>query len=136
MNAAELRELILSKTALRTKEVPCPEWGVTVRIREMTGRERDEWEQSLTAGRGKVNIQNIRARLVAATAIDENGARVFTSADAEALGELSAAALTRCAGVAQKLNGLTEADMEEAKGNSTGDPSAASSSDSQATSGA
>lgn len=135
MNAQQLREAILSQRTLRRQEVQCPEWGVTLFIREMTGAERDEWDQSLTNGKGKVDIRNIRARLVAQCAVDAEGGRIFTQADAEALGAVSAKALDRCAKVAQNLNGLGESDLEEAKGNSSGVPSADSTSNSQATSG-
>ena len=135
MNAAELRAQILGQKTLNVVAVPCPEWGCTVHIREMTGKDRDAWEQSLQGTRGKVNIENIRARLVAFTAVDEEGVKVFTPKDAEALGELSAKALSRCATAAQKLNGLTEDDLEEAKGNSSGVPSASSTSTSPDTSG-
>lgn len=135
MNATQLRAQILGQNQLKTVAVECPEWGVTVHIREMTGKDRDAWEQSLQGTRGKVNIENIRARLVAFTAVDAEGAKVFSPKDAEALGELSAKALSRCATAAQKLNGLTEDDLEEAKGNSSGVPSADSTSNSQATSG-
>lgn len=135
MNAQQLREAILSQRTLRRQEVHCPEWGVTFFIREMTGTERDEWDQSLTRGNGKVDISNIRARLVAQCAVDTEGNRIFSMADAVALGQVSAKALDRCAKVAQKVNGLTEDDLEDAKGNSSGVPSADSTSNSPATSG-
>jgi hypothetical protein len=85
----------------------------------MTGAARDAWEQSLVSGasKGKVDITNVRARLVAYTAVDDDGARLFTDADAEALGRKSGAALERCAKVAQRLNALTGESLEEARGN-------------------
>jgi len=135
MNAVELRAQILGTKKLMVVPVVCPEWGVTVHIREMSGKDRDAWEQSLQGTKGKVNIENIRARLVSFTAVDENGDKVFTAKDAEALGELSSKALSRCATAAQKLNGLSESDLEDAKGNSPGVPSADSTSSLQATSG-
>lgn len=135
MNHEQLREAILGKTFLKVQAVPCPEWGVTVHIREMTGRERDDWEQSLAGNGKKPDIRNVRARLVSYTAVDADGNRIFAPNDADKLGGLSAKALDRCAKVAQKLNGLTDDDIEDARGNSSGVPSASSSSSSQATSG-
>lgn len=110
------REAILAAADLKFEDVPVPEWGGSVRIGSMTGLQRDAWEQSLVPkkkGDG-VDVSNIRARLVAACAIDENGVCIFTEADAAALGKKSAAALDRCAKVAQRLNGLTEEDVKDA----------------------
>jgi DNA-binding transcriptional MerR regulator len=56
---------------------------------------------------------NIRARLCAATAVDENGNRLFSEKDVELLGKKSSAALDRCVKVAQKLNRLTETELDD-----------------------
>lgn len=113
------RDQILGAVTLRTEEVEVPEWGGTVRVAEMTGTGRDAWEQSLvpTEKGSAPNIANIRARLAAACIVDAKGRRVFTDADATALGEKSAVALDRVAKVAQRLNGLTADEVEAAKGN-------------------
>jgi hypothetical protein len=111
------KEQILSSQDLKTEQVDVPEWSGSILIGTMTGAARDAWEQSLVGQKGKANIVNIRARLIAACAVDESGNRLFSDDDAEALGKKSAAALDRCAKVAQKLNRLTEADLEDAKGN-------------------
>lgn len=110
------RASILAADDLKREEVDVPEWGGTVYIAAMTGAMRDAWEASLAPG-GKLDIGNIRARLVAYAAVDEAGARLFGDADAEALGRKSAAALDRCAKVAQRLNGLTGDDLEAARKN-------------------
>lgn len=111
------REAILGADDLKREPVEVPEWGGTVYIAMMTGAARDAWEQSLVDGKGGTNTANIRARLVAACAVDEAGSRLFTEADAEALGRKSSIALERCAKVAQRLNALSSADVESAKGN-------------------
>jgi hypothetical protein len=114
------REAILAASDLKTETVAVPEWGGDVLVGVMTGEARDAWEQSLVVREGsrtKANMQNVRARLVAATVVDEEGKRLFSDADAEALGAKSAAALDRVCKVAQRLNGMTDADLEEAKGN-------------------
>lgn len=111
------RDQILEAPDAKREEVQVPEWGGTVLIASMTGTARDAWEQSLVDKGGKVRMENVRARLVAYTAVDEHGNRIFTDADIEALGRKSAAALERCVKVAQKLNRLTEADMEDAAKN-------------------
>lgn len=112
------RDWILAAEDLKREEVHVPEWEGSVLIATMTGAQRDAWEQTLVAnGAGKVNIANVRARLVAFCAVDAEGRRLFNDADADALGAKSAAALERCARVAMRLNGLSDTALEEARGN-------------------
>ena len=130
---------LLSKTAilaaqdLQTEDVEVPEWGGAVRVRSFTGRERDAFEASMVRGDGKdrkVDLTNMRARLVGLTVIDETGQRLFTDEEVDLLGAKSGAALDRVFAIAQKLNGLSGADVEEFSKNSNGVPSAVSTSDS------
>ena len=113
------RDAILGAVDLRPEDVEVPEWGGAVRVSTLTGAARNAWEQSLVSGvkAGSVNLNNATARLVAACVVDERGERMFSDADAEALGRKSAAALERVAKVAQRLNGLTRDEFEAAKGN-------------------
>jgi hypothetical protein len=117
MNTPLTRDAILAVPDLQTEVVDVLEWGGSVIVGTMTGAVRDAWERSLVDAKGKVNMENIRARLVACTVLDENGVRMFSDTDIAALGNKSAAALDRCAKVAQRLNGLTADDLETAKGN-------------------
>lgn len=110
------RAAILAADDLAKEAVPVPEWGGEIIIGTMTGTARDAWEQSL-AGGGKVNLENLRARMLAYCALGEDGKRLFTDGDADALGQKSGAALDRCIKVAQRLNKLTEDDLKEIKGN-------------------
>ena len=128
---------LLSKTAilaaqdLQTEDVEVPEWGGAVRVRSFTGRERDAFEASMVRGEGrdrKVDLTNMRARLVGLTVIDETGQRLFTDEEVDLLGAKSGAALDRVFAVAQKLNGLSGTDVEELSKNSSGVPSAVSTS--------
>jgi len=106
------KEAILGADDLKKEIVSVPEWGGEVMISAMTGAARDEWEQALVESKS-ANLSNLRARLVAATAMDEAGNRLFTGADVEALGKKSGAALERCVRAAQKLNRLTQSDLDE-----------------------
>ena len=120
---------ILAASDLKTEDVEVPEWGGTVRVRSFTGRERDAFEASMVRGDGKdrkVDLTNMRARLVGLTVIDEAGQRLFTDEEVDLLGSKSGAALDRVFAVAQKLNGLSGADVEELSKNSSGVPSAVS----------
>ena len=111
------RDAILAAVDLRRETVDVPEWGGSVIVSEMTGEARDAWEQSLIAPGSKPNLINVRARLVAACVVNEDGSRMFTPADVETLGRKSGRALDRVAKVAQRLNGLTDDDVEAARGN-------------------
>jgi hypothetical protein len=115
------RDAILAAAALKTEDVPVPEWGGSVLVRELRGRERDEWEASLAVQRGREMVRdtaNIRAKLAARAIVGEDGEPLFTQQDVAALGELSAAALERVFDVASRLSGLNPADVEEMGKNS------------------
>jgi len=121
------KSAILAADDLKTEDVDVPEWGGTVRVCAFSGRERDAFEASLMRGDGKdrkVDLTNMRARLVALTVVDDSGQKVFTQDDVDLLGAKSGAALDRVFSVAQKLNGLSGADVEELTKNSSGAPSA------------
>ena len=125
------REAILEAVDLGREVVPVPEWGGSVLMRGLTGRERDAFEASIVRMQGGApgagmerSLQNIRARLVAMAAIDESGARLFEDRDVRALGEKSAAALDRLFDVARRLSGMSEADVQAITEDFTGGPSA------------
>lgn len=114
------RDAILKATDLPHEDVDVPEWGGTVRVRTLTGAERDQFEASIVELRGKkrkINTANIRAKLVALSVVDEQGNRLFSDADVALLGKKSAAALDRVFAVAQRLSGVTEDDVEELEKN-------------------
>ena len=110
------KEQILAAEDLPTEDVDVPEWGGAVRVRGLTGAERDALEVEMVSRSGRnvsVNIQNFRAKLVARTVIDEKGVLLFSTVDIGHLGEKSAAALQRVFDVSQRLSGLSSADVEE-----------------------
>ena len=111
------RDEILSKKDLKRQVVNVPEWGGDVLVAEMTAEARDAWEQAITTRDKGKNLVNPRAKLVIATAVDENGERLFKDADIGEVAKLSAQAMDRICRVAQKVNGLLGEDLEEAKGN-------------------
>lgn len=117
------RDQILSAVDITTEDVEVPEWGGTVRVKGLSGAERDRVEAAMMSARtskGKsrqVNTDNFRARLVAASIVDADGARMFRDTDVKALGEKSAAALDRVMTAAMRLSGLNDEDAEELTGN-------------------
>lgn len=111
------RDAILTADDLQTEDVQVPEWGGTVRVRSLIGSERDAFEAHVAGDGKKANLDNLRARLVALTIVDDKGERVFSDGDVKKLGMKNAAALNRVFDAAQRLSGLTEADVEEMAGN-------------------
>jgi len=110
------REQILKKADTQIKIVKVPEWGGDVRVRGMTGEERDAFEGSITTikeGKSEVDTKNIRAKLVIQCVIDEKGERIFDMKDVLALGKKSAKALQRIFEVAGDLCGLSEGVIEK-----------------------
>src|SRR5258708_37026419 len=96
------RDDILKAEDTAPEEVPVPEWGGTVLVRGMTGKERDQFEVSLaeeSAGAGQVqrgraggrppgrNLVNMRAKIVARGVRDHDGNRLFSDAHIPALWE-------------------------------------------------
>lgn len=116
------KSAILSATDLKHEDVAVPAWGGSVRVRTMTGAERDEFRASLSAIDSK-DIGKFSAALLSVTLIDEDGNRLFTSEDMAALQAKSAKSLDEPASVAMRLNGLGGASIEAAEKNSESDQS-------------
>lgn len=110
------RDAILGADDLHTQDVDVPEWGGKVRIRTLTGTERDKFESGIH-NNGKPNLADFRAKLCALCMVGEDGERMFAEKDVKELGKKSSAALSRVADAATKLNGLEDKDVEELTGN-------------------
>lgn len=117
--AKSLKDQILGIVDVAVEPVTVPEWGgMTVRVRGLTGQERDAFEDSMTKvksnGKGvSINSTNFRARFLVLAIVDEEGNRVFTDAEAPILGTKSAAAINRLYDVAARLSGMSAADEAE-----------------------
>lgn len=117
MSALLSKSAILGVADLKHEDVPVPAWGGTVRIRAMTGMERDVFRTSIASEAG-VPVGRFSAALLAATIVDEGGVRLFTVDDIDALQAKSAASLDVPAEVAMRLNGLGSKSGPDAAKNS------------------
>jgi len=134
---------ILAAKDRKMEKVPCPEWAKSespedvakafVFVKGVSGKVRDVWEHSSVQMRLKgrktdvqTNFANTRTKLLVHAIVDEHSQPLFTEEDIEALGEKSAAPLDRCFEVAQRLSGISAADVEDIVKNSETTPPAPS----------
>lgn len=116
------KEKLLKRGKLEIVKVDLNE-GDFVYVRQMTGRERDQWEGSLLreVKDKKGNVVNyeralgdFRAKLAVNTVCDEKGKLLLGMEDYATLSQnMSAKLLEKIITVAQKLNSITEEDKEE-----------------------
>lgn len=120
------REEILSVDDLPREEVVISEWKGSVFVRGLSGAERDDFESGSWTGEGKnrkFNYSNLRARLLSLTIVNETGDRLFSDADIEKLGKKSGKVMDKLFGIAQRLSGIGEKDLDELlKNSSPGQP--------------
>lgn len=106
--------LAVDDTTPTLTEVDVPEWGGSVLVRVMSGRDRDRFEDRLSKEPGN----NLRALLCSLCLCDGRGKRLFAEADVAALGDKSAPALHRVFDAAIKLNAIGKQDVEGLEKNS------------------
>jgi hypothetical protein len=120
------RDALLQKEKLEIVKVDLGDDNF-VYVRQMTGHERDAWEQSMLRkekdAKGRVSFEqtldNFRAKLVVQSACDENGVLLFKPEDTIALSKnMSARTLEKIVNVAQELNSISEKDKENIVKNS------------------
>lgn len=88
-------------------------------IKEMTGTERDEWEQLMVRARDADNYIGTRGVTLALAIVDSEGNRLFdVDKDADALGALPVSVTQPVFNAWTKLNRIGEGDLKELEGNS------------------
>lgn len=112
------RDAILAAQDLKTEDVPVEEWGGTVRVRMLTGAERDAFGASLLDPKtGKPNMRDYMTKLLARCIVGEDGQALFAPDEVALLGAKSSTALQRVYAVAERLNSMSAASAEAAEGN-------------------
>lgn len=113
------RDAILTVEDRKTSEVEVPEWGGTVRIRELSAAEVERMGFGVATPDGKTDLrraEGLMVRVIAWGVIDEDGKQLFTKRDVEALGQKSHRAADRVADAIMKLTGLSEEEEETKNG--------------------
>lgn len=112
----EDRDFLEETDDIEVHVVPVPEWKRSVRLKVLTAAERDKFEAStvkVTGGRQRMNLDNLRARLVSLCMVNTKGERIVQSGDVERLGKKSSAAVDRLFSKCQEINGFSEKDIED-----------------------
>jgi len=115
-----LRDRIFAKDDIIKEKVEVEEWGVTVEVRSMTGRERAQSMKEYVDEEGNVDAERLYPALIVATVYDPTtGEPVFQPEDAASLNLKNSGALEKLAQVAIRLSGMGQKAVDEAgKGSS------------------
>lgn len=120
------RDDILHAQDRQYDTVACPEWGGEVRLRSITGTQRDAYEDSIRgkgkAGERELNLRNARVKLIVMCAVDEHDQLMFTTEDINAFGRKNAKPIDHLFDACRELAGLGEGDVERAVENFDDDP--------------
>jgi len=110
------RESILAAPDLKTQTLEVPEWGGSVNIKELNGKQRLALTEQCTDVTEK-NIVPIQAWLISQSVVDEQGPLLFTNNDIDKLCSKSLKALSKVFSAAIKLNGIGEEAVEDREKN-------------------
>lgn len=121
---SDLHDTILAADDIPQQDEHVPEWGVTVRIKGLTGTERDAYEAKAVALRNQgqdveLKLADFRARMLVKCLYDpKSDNRLFSDKEIPALGRKSGAVLQRLHVIALRLSGMGKDAKEAAAGNS------------------
>lgn len=113
------RDAIFSATDRKHKTVNVPEWGGDVRIDVMSGADRDEFDAWLMDNRkgDTFNTKKMKVFLLCMTVAGEDGKKLFTLADLDALNEKNGEVINKLFEVAQDINGMSQKSVERLEKN-------------------
>jgi len=100
--------------AKETHEVK--EWGGSVMLRTLSGKERDEFEARISKASkdGKsIDIRGLKALLLSLALIDGDGNLLFESAEADQLNLKSSKPINDLFEIAQRMNGIGQDAVDE-----------------------
>lgn len=93
------------------------------RVRGLSAGERDSYEASMLKGQGanqSVDMSHARAKLIALGTVDATGQRIFKDTDVARISRKPAAVLEPLFQAIRDLSGMSDADIAELTGNSSG----------------
>lgn len=102
------RDAVLKASDQTYATVEVPEWGGSIRIRQLTGKQQEITNKINNAKCAEpISFGGYAAAIVCFGCVDEHGNRLFQDIDAKALGERDAGAINRVAVEILKLSGAT-----------------------------
>jgi len=107
---------ILNANDFATEAVEVKEWGGSVKLRTLSGKERDEFEARISKASkdgASIDIRGLKALLLSLTLIDAAGELLFDSAEADQLNTKSSKPLNQLFEVAQRMNGIGQDAVDE-----------------------
>jgi hypothetical protein len=124
------RDALLQKDDLKIEKVELSRGFVFVR--EMTGHEKDVWEQSMLKQKPsgdkrkpveyETTLEDFRAKLAVVTVCDAEGTLLFKPEDVKTLSRMmSATNMEKIVDVAQRINAISQKDRDEILKNSEAD---------------
>lgn len=124
------RDALLQKDDLKIEKVDLSRGFVFVR--EMTGHEKDVWEQSMLKQKPsgdkrkpveyETTLEDFRAKLAVVTVCDAEGNLLFKPEDVKTLSRMmSATNMEKIIDVAQRINAISQKDRDEILKNSEAD---------------
>lgn len=129
MSASKLREKIFQSQDLITENVTVDEWGVTLQVRALNGKNRAKLLNDCMDKQGNMDLEKFYPDLLIASCYEpETNELVFDAADRDQLNTKSGGALEKVAQVAARLSGLTPTALGDATKNSQNIPNADSTS--------
>lgn len=120
-----LRDQIRSASDMEAEHVEVPEWGVTVEVRTMTGRQRARiMTEMANGGIDNVDVEHLWSSVLTTCIYDPaTGDNVFADEDLEWLmTEKSAAVIDRLSRRCLDVSGITEDGAAEVGKDSSGSP--------------
>jgi hypothetical protein len=124
----EVTRRIISRKEFKNKKDVVIEWvdlseffgdGAGLFVRTISAKERDRYERSLFntdgdgVGKGKISLENARAKLLTHSVCDENGNLIFLDDDAEWLGEKSSRMVQIIVDKIQEINKMGDTELKE-----------------------
>jgi hypothetical protein len=122
------RSQITAAQDRKEEVVEIPEWGGSVRILTIVGPERVAFEKACRAhAKGEMTSVELAARGASLGIVDQDGRRIFESADDEAaLTAKNPAVLSRVLAAVFRVSFIGEGEVEEELGESSSDPNSPS----------
>ena len=118
------KEQIVAATDVKTIDIAIPEWGGTVRVKNLTALEREQFIRDTQEK--KLDLSRTKIAWVARCLVDEQGRPIFSEGEVELLGAKSAKALDRVVDAIESINALTAESLGEIGKNLLGTPKSSS----------